>query len=337
MWRAGFNTPKNYDDNALFCGGFSTQYGTNHGKCGVCGDPWNEPPPRANEAGGRYGNGIITRTYAPGEEINVRVVITANHKGWFEFRLCDHNDPSTPITHECLDKHLLELADGSGTRYQLGTRTGYVDLKLKLPPGLTCTQCVLQWKWHAGNSYGVDHDTGRGCCHAVGAWAGQVVLDQWCTETCAQFSCDPQYCSCTKCYAVNGWAGVPELDRYCDEKCRTGNCPPHGKNNKNLKLSVQFNERGRKDLSVNQEMNVRVEITANHAGWFEFRLCPHNDPSTPVTQRCLDQHLLGLADGSGTRYQLANNFGTDSSGTACIGCGDVQEEFYSCSDIAIEL
>ena len=22
-WRVGFNTPKNYDDNALYCGGFS--------------------------------------------------------------------------------------------------------------------------------------------------------------------------------------------------------------------------------------------------------------------------------------------------------------------------
>ena len=25
-WRAGFNTPHNYDDNALFCGGFSVSF-----------------------------------------------------------------------------------------------------------------------------------------------------------------------------------------------------------------------------------------------------------------------------------------------------------------------
>ena len=31
-----------------------------------------------------------------------------------------------------------------------GPLAGVVDVKLKLPPGLTCTQCVLQWKWHAG-------------------------------------------------------------------------------------------------------------------------------------------------------------------------------------------
>ena len=31
-----------------------------------------------------------------------------------------------------------------------GPLAGVVDVKLKLPPGLTCSQCVLQWKWHAG-------------------------------------------------------------------------------------------------------------------------------------------------------------------------------------------
>nr|KAG5692218.1 hypothetical protein BaRGS_009818 [Batillaria attramentaria] len=104
MWRFGFKTPVNDDDNGLNCGG----------------------------------SGVM----------DVRVDITANHKGWFEFRLCPHNDPSTPITQQCLDQYLLQMADGSGTRYQLGGQTGYVDLKLKLPAGLTCSQCVLQWKYH---------------------------------------------------------------------------------------------------------------------------------------------------------------------------------------------
>ena len=78
-------------------------------------------------------------------------------------------------------------------------------------------------------------------CRAVGLWAGQPQLDQWCSQTCAQFGCDPQYCSCdppstspapssprtsASCYAVNGWAGVSQLDQWCDSKCRTGLCPP---------------------------------------------------------------------------------------------------------------
>jgi hypothetical protein len=32
------------------------------------------------------------------------VQITANHKGWFEFRLCKNNDVTKRITHSCLNK-----------------------------------------------------------------------------------------------------------------------------------------------------------------------------------------------------------------------------------------
>lgn len=39
------------------------QWYVNGGKCGVCGDPWTQKTPRNNEAGGLFGNGIITRTY----------------------------------------------------------------------------------------------------------------------------------------------------------------------------------------------------------------------------------------------------------------------------------
>ena len=30
------------------------QYGVNQGRCGVCGDPWDEPTPRKYEAGSSY-------------------------------------------------------------------------------------------------------------------------------------------------------------------------------------------------------------------------------------------------------------------------------------------
>lgn len=35
-------------------------------------------------------------------------------------------------------------------------------LKLKLPDGLTCEQCILQWTYVTGNSWGVGED-GNGC------------------------------------------------------------------------------------------------------------------------------------------------------------------------------
>ena len=59
MWRVGFPTPKvlkstrfpiktqilkNEDDNALYCGGFGVQHDHNGGKCGICGDPWDDFP-----------------------------------------------------------------------------------------------------------------------------------------------------------------------------------------------------------------------------------------------------------------------------------------------------
>lgn len=43
MWRYGFDSPPNYNDHELYCGGFSRQWQTNKGKCGVCGDPWDMP------------------------------------------------------------------------------------------------------------------------------------------------------------------------------------------------------------------------------------------------------------------------------------------------------
>lgn len=37
------------------------QYAINNGKCGVCGDNYADPQPRANENGGKYGTGTIVR------------------------------------------------------------------------------------------------------------------------------------------------------------------------------------------------------------------------------------------------------------------------------------
>merc|ERR1712212_565116 len=63
MWRYGYTNPVNYNDNELYCGGFSVQWNQNEGKCGVCGDNFAEAEPRPHEAGGRYGNGIIGRRF----------------------------------------------------------------------------------------------------------------------------------------------------------------------------------------------------------------------------------------------------------------------------------
>ena len=42
MWRYGFNNPPNFNDHEIYCGGFTRQWQTNQGRCGVCGDPYDE-------------------------------------------------------------------------------------------------------------------------------------------------------------------------------------------------------------------------------------------------------------------------------------------------------
>nr|KAG5691650.1 hypothetical protein BaRGS_022925 [Batillaria attramentaria] len=114
MWRVGYDTPANYDDNQLFCGGFSRQWGANGGKCGICGDPYDAQE-KPNEAGGKYATGIIVKTYDQSQIIDVAVKITANHMGYFLFKLCPNNDVTKEATQECLDQHVLQ----SGRRQQL--------------------------------------------------------------------------------------------------------------------------------------------------------------------------------------------------------------------------
>lgn len=51
-----------------------------------------------------------------GETVTFGVDITANHFGWMEYRICPNNDAKKPVTHECLNKHVLQRADGKGTK-----------------------------------------------------------------------------------------------------------------------------------------------------------------------------------------------------------------------------
>ena len=88
------------------------------------------------------------------QEIGIAVEVTVQHGGWFEFRICPNNDVTTPATHECLNRNLLALADGTGYRTYMHVHdpNGFYNTTLRLPRGLACTQCVLQWKWHTGES-----------------------------------------------------------------------------------------------------------------------------------------------------------------------------------------
>ena len=118
------------------------------------------------------------RRYASGQRITVAADITANHKGYFEFRLCPQNNPSVPVTEACLDRHLLAghggtrysrlwppVACSPASRYYLGEGTRRFSTSVKLPVGLSCRHCVLQWRYVGGNNWGIcpGGQAGVGC------------------------------------------------------------------------------------------------------------------------------------------------------------------------------
>ncbi|KOB64570.1 Eukaryotic translation initiation factor 3 subunit A [Operophtera brumata] len=150
-WRFGFDTPHNYNDHELYCGGFSRQWNKNAGKCGVCGDAWDAPTPRAHELGGRFGKGVIVRKYAPKDAITIKVELTANHNGYFEFRVCEE---AKGTTQECLDKNVLTIDGRDGTKFYPKEGNKIYEMKYKLPEDLECAHCVMQWRYIAGNNWG---------------------------------------------------------------------------------------------------------------------------------------------------------------------------------------
>ncbi|XP_037293220.1 uncharacterized protein LOC119188969 [Manduca sexta] len=160
-WRAGFPTKPDYDDDGVNCGGMWHQWSYNKGKCGICGDRYDAKPPRAHELGGTYGEGIIVAHYLPSSVFTVTVHLTTSHKGFWEFKLCP--DPHRN-DQECFDEYPLELEEG-GTKYYPTRGSVKYDVNYRLPSGLVCDHCVLQWRYTAGNNWGIcpNGTGGLGC------------------------------------------------------------------------------------------------------------------------------------------------------------------------------
>ena len=86
--------------------------------------------------------------------IDVIIDVVANHKGFFAFRLCPNNNPTKAPKADCFHHHPLKLANGRSFYFldpeeeqRMGTR---YELQLKLPDGLECWQCIIQWTYVAG-------------------------------------------------------------------------------------------------------------------------------------------------------------------------------------------
>lgn len=160
-WRLDKSAPIDYNDMEGFCGGYGVMWGTNGGKCGLCGDPYHNPKPRTHELGGKFGQGTIVKTYKQGTVINVTIRITANHLGYFYFNLCKLD--SEVESDACFDRIKVLTSAGSET-WPIPTGAKDYIIALQLPK-ITCNHCVLRWTYVAGNNWGYCGDgTGKlGC------------------------------------------------------------------------------------------------------------------------------------------------------------------------------
>ena len=103
---------------------------------------------RKNEAGGRMATGKIVRTYRPGQTINLEVDVTAAHRNSiFVFKVCPAQSRSREVSQKCLNSHRLML--NGKKSYTMPFRKGIHRIKAKLPPGMSCNRCVLQWTWYS--------------------------------------------------------------------------------------------------------------------------------------------------------------------------------------------
>ncbi|KAJ8924205.1 hypothetical protein NQ315_006996 [Exocentrus adspersus] len=166
MWRYNIERAiPNYVDDENYCGGYDEYVATGE-KCGVCGDAYNAPHPQDNENTGKYGIGVVTKTYQAGSVIDVQSKLTSNHQGTIYYSLCVLQNPNAPESGEdCFQP--LKLADGSD--YYTIPPTDFnpreLSNKVQLPAGLTCDRCVLRWHYRSGNRWGYcdDGSSGVGC------------------------------------------------------------------------------------------------------------------------------------------------------------------------------
>lgn len=152
-WRVDSNALNDYNDMQGFCGGYGVQWGTYGGKCGLCGDQFGDKTPRAHELGGKYGQGVIVKSYRQGETIQVTAKITSNHLGYFYFKLC--NLDVEPESEACFERYPLKTASGELNWPLTSTSAGNFNVQLRLPTNLVCNRCVLQWTYVAGNNWGM--------------------------------------------------------------------------------------------------------------------------------------------------------------------------------------
>mmetsp|Transcript_15957 Transcript_15957/g.38111 ORF Transcript_15957/g.38111 Transcript_15957/m.38111 type:complete len:418 (-) Transcript_15957:155-1408(-) len=176
---------------------FPTEYQipSAEGTHGLCGDPFQSLAqangflePIANQPFMTPGD--VKATFVEGDVVELQIGVSTNHKGFFEFKICDEvldtNTESQVAGQACLDKYTLVRPDPANrpecegvslqanpdcqpldldypTRWYIppdayaSPAQGYphhpiFKMKYQLPPGLKCEKCTMQWWWLTANS-----------------------------------------------------------------------------------------------------------------------------------------------------------------------------------------
>ena len=119
----------------------------NGGKCGICGDAFDESVKPHEAPGGVFATGTIVRNYTQGQIISATIQITANHKGFYEFRMCPNNNVNKDPTDECFQRFpsLTFVDNGKTSKFNVDTlKPATYRVRLQLPPEVVCSQCIIQ-------------------------------------------------------------------------------------------------------------------------------------------------------------------------------------------------
>ncbi|XP_032573728.1 uncharacterized protein LOC6621301 isoform X6 [Drosophila sechellia] len=289
-WRFGFQTPPDYNDHELYCGGLSRQWQRNGGKCGECGDAWDVPEPRPHEYGGHWGKGLIVRSYLPGSQMTIRVELTASHMGYFEFRIC----PNPNAKQSCLDKNVLSILNGSPSqpnksdldnRFYPRNGSCIYEILAQLPAFMPGTNMVFAVKWYIAFFFAasifVMSCSGHGRLveppSRASAW-------RFGFQTPPDYNDHELYCGGLS----RQWQRNGGKCGECGDAWDVPEPRPH-----------EYGGHWGKGLIVRSylpgsQMTIRVELTASHMGYFEFRICPNPN----AKQSCLDKNVLSILNGS---------------------------------------
>merc|ERR1719469_1691839 len=159
-----------------------------------------------------YASGPVT-TFTAGQLVEFDIRVTAHHKGHFQFRLCDQTISSAvgdlADQEDCLNGHVLERVrpeeihsdcqpdDSRGDCQPFdeanpshwyvppagGSMNADYTFTYKLPDGVTCEKCTLQWWWSSANSCTPHPDAYR--CYFQNMQALGWNAAAWCSGACS--------------------------------------------------------------------------------------------------------------------------------------------------------